>query len=62
VNLTVDDVAVIGKQIIDTELEFNRKAGFTSLDDRLPEFMREEKLPPFDGVFDVTDDELDSVF
>ena len=61
-NLTVDDVAVIGKQIIDTELEFNKRAGFTSIDDRLPEFFMEEELEPSGGVFDVTDDELDSVF
>jgi aldehyde:ferredoxin oxidoreductase len=61
-NLVVDDVAVIGKQILDIELDFNKRAGFTAIDDRLPEFLREEKLPPFDGVFDVTDDELDSVF
>ena len=61
-NLTVADVGVIGKQIIDTELEFNRKAGFTSADDRIPEFMKTEKLEPSGEVFNVTDDELDSVF
>ena len=60
--LTLDDVPIIGKQIIDAELEFNKKAGFTSADDRLPEFIREEELPPYGGIFDVTDDELDSVF
>ena len=61
-NLTVDDVPVIGKQILDIELEFNKKAGFTEIDDRLPEFFMEEKLPPSGEVFNVTDDELDSVF
>lgn len=61
-NLTVDDVPVIGKQIIDIELDFNKKAGFTELDDRLPEFILEEKLPPSNEVFNVTDDDLDSVF
>jgi aldehyde:ferredoxin oxidoreductase len=61
-NLVVDDVAVIGKQILDVELDFNKRAGFTALDDRLPEFILEEKLPPSDEVFNVTDDELDSVF
>jgi len=61
-NLVVDDVAVIGKQILDVELEFNKRAGFTALDDRLPEFIMEEKLPPSNEVFNVTDDELDSVF
>ena len=61
-NLTVADVAPIGKSIIDTELEFNKKAGFTPMHDRLPEFFMEEKLPPHDSVFDVSDDDLDSVF
>ena len=61
-NLTVEDVPKIGKQIIDVELEFNKKAGFTAVDDRLPEFMMEEKLPPHNEVFNVSDDELDSVF
>jgi aldehyde:ferredoxin oxidoreductase len=61
-NLTVDDVGPIGKSIIDTELEFNKKAGFTAIHDRLPEFILEEKLPPHNTVFDVTDDDLDSVF
>ena len=61
-NLTVDDVGPIGKSIIDTELEFNKKAGFTRIHDRLPEFFLEEKLPPHNTVFDVPDDDLDSVF
>jgi aldehyde:ferredoxin oxidoreductase len=62
VNLTVNDVAPIGMSIIKTELDFNKAAGFTSLDDRLPEFFKTEKLPPTNEVFDVTDEELDKVF
>jgi aldehyde:ferredoxin oxidoreductase len=61
-NLTVDDVGPIGKSIIDIELEFNKKAGFTEIHDRLPEFILEEKLPPHNTVFDVPDEDLDSVF
>jgi aldehyde:ferredoxin oxidoreductase len=61
-NLTVDDVVPIGQSIIDAEIEFNKKAGFTSVHDRLPEFFMEEKLPPHNTVFDVSDDDLDSVF
>ncbi len=62
VNLTVNDVAPIGMSIIKTELDFNKAAGFTSADDRLPEFFKTEKLPPTNEVFDVTDEELDKVF
>jgi aldehyde:ferredoxin oxidoreductase len=61
-SLTVDDVPKIGQQIIDTEIAFNRAAGFTAVHDRLPEFIMEEKLPPSNEVFNVTDEELDSVF
>ena len=62
INLTVNDIAGVGKSIIDTEIKFNKAAGFTNKDDRLPEFLLKEPLPPHNGVFDVPDDELDSVF
>ncbi|MFW6006264.1 MAG: aldehyde ferredoxin oxidoreductase C-terminal domain-containing protein [Candidatus Bipolaricaulota bacterium] len=60
-DLTVDDIPDIGKEIIDTERKFNEEAGFTKEDDRLPEFMREEELPPHNQVFDVAKEELDKV-
>jgi aldehyde:ferredoxin oxidoreductase len=37
------------------------KAGITS-DYRIPEYMREEPLPPHNAVFDVPDSDLDTVF
>ncbi|MFP3953413.1 MAG: aldehyde ferredoxin oxidoreductase C-terminal domain-containing protein [Candidatus Acetothermia bacterium] len=60
-DLTVDDIPEIGKSVIDVEREFNKQAGFTKEDDRLPEFMREEELPPHNDVFDVSDEVLDEV-
>ncbi len=59
---SVDDVVEIGKDILKKEREFNKKAGFTKYDDRLPEFMKEEKLPPHDSTFDVSDEDLDEVW
>jgi aldehyde:ferredoxin oxidoreductase len=44
------------------EREFNRRAGFTPADDRLPEWMTQEPLPPTQAVFDVSEEELDGVF
>lgn len=44
------------------EREFNRLAGFTSKDDRIPEWMTEEPLQPTNSVFDVPESELDSIF
>jgi aldehyde:ferredoxin oxidoreductase len=61
-SLTVDDALNLGKQILKVEREFNIKAGFTSADDRLPEFFGLEELPPHNTVFDVKGEELDQVF
>ncbi len=60
-NLSLDDVTEYGKQILRTEIEFNRAAGFTASDDRLPEFFSKEPLTPHHVVFDVSDEELDQV-
>lgn len=59
---TGDDVTRIGQEILDKELAFNRAAGFTEVEDRMPEFMKYEKLPPHDVVWDVPDETLDAVF
>jgi aldehyde:ferredoxin oxidoreductase len=61
-NLTVADVPGYGQSIIDVERKFNKAAGFTKLDDRLPEFFLKEKLAPHNTVFDVSDEELDKVW
>jgi aldehyde:ferredoxin oxidoreductase len=52
----------LGKQTIRMEREFNRRAGFTAKDDRIPEWMTREKLPPHNSVFDVPDEVLDNIF
>ncbi len=62
INLTGDDVTGLGERIIKTEREFNKKAGLTNSADRLPEFMKYEKLPPHDVVWDFTNEEIDSVW
>lgn len=48
----------LGVQTLALEKKFNRDAGFTAKDDRLPEFMYSEALPGSELVFDVTDEEL----
>ncbi len=59
---SIEDVMDFGKEGLKVEREFNEKAGFSKEDDRLPEFMKEEKLPPHNVVFDVPDEEIDSVW
>ncbi|MFX1544175.1 MAG: aldehyde ferredoxin oxidoreductase C-terminal domain-containing protein [Promethearchaeota archaeon] len=55
------DVTEYGSAILKNEREFNKKAGFTNKDDRLPEFFYTEPLPPHNVVFEVSDEELDKV-
>ncbi|MCG8471435.1 MAG: aldehyde ferredoxin oxidoreductase [Desulfobacterales bacterium] len=57
--LTADDVLAIGIQTLETEKAFNKEAGFTKKDDRLPG-MFNSKLAPHDVTWDFTDEELDS--
>ena len=57
-----DILQQLGKQTLLLEREFNRRAGFTAADDRLPEWMTREPLPPHQAVFDVSEEDLDTVF
>ncbi|UCD31615.1 MAG: aldehyde ferredoxin oxidoreductase [Desulfobacterales bacterium] len=62
IELTADDVVALGKKILDYERDFNARAGFTSKQDRLPEFFKNEPLPPHNAIFEVKDEDLDQVF
>ncbi len=57
-----DILQVLGRETLNLEREFNRQAGFTNAHDRLPEWMTREPVPPTNSVFDVSDQDLDSVF
>jgi aldehyde:ferredoxin oxidoreductase len=57
-----DILQILGINTLALEREFNQRAGFTALDDRLPEWMNEEALPPNQLVFDVPDREMDTLF
>jgi aldehyde:ferredoxin oxidoreductase len=57
-----DILQKLGRITLSLERKFNRAAGFGKDDDRLPEWMTKEKLPPHDAIFDVTDEDLDKVF
>ncbi len=59
---TVADYDRFNREVLRTELEFNRRAGLTPADFRIPEYMREEPLPPHNATFDVPDAELDTIF
>lgn len=55
-------LAQLGRETLELEREFNRLAGFTAADDRLPEWMTREQLPPHNTVFDVSEAEMDAIF
>ncbi|MCP4690638.1 MAG: aldehyde ferredoxin oxidoreductase, partial [Desulfobacterales bacterium] len=57
-----EDIPAMGVRVLKAERQFNRAAGFTSKDDRLPKFFREEPLPPHNKVFLISDEEIDGVF
>lgn len=59
---TLEDYDRANRDVLRTELEFNRLAGITAADYRIPEYMREEPLPPHNVTFDVPDSALDAVF
>jgi aldehyde:ferredoxin oxidoreductase len=60
----VDDNVLLelGQKTLKLERAFNHAAGFGPEDDRLPEWMTTEPLPPHNTVFDIPNEDLDQVF
>lgn len=56
------DLDNANRDVLRTELEFNKRVGITREDNRIPEYMREEALAPHNVTFDVPDSELDRIF
>lgn len=59
---SVVELLETSKGILRTELAFNRAAGLTKADDRLPKFFSEEGLSPKSLTFDISDQDLDQVY
>jgi aldehyde:ferredoxin oxidoreductase len=57
-----DFLQQLGRETLKLEREFNRRAGFTEADDRLPEWFSNTPISPHDAVFDVDAEDLDNVF
>ena len=62
--MTDEELLELSREAIETEREFNRRAGFDKQDDRLPRWLLDEPLPMPDGpsVFDIDDAMLDEVW
>jgi len=54
-------MTTLGDSVLEIERRFNKAAGLTSKDDRLPRFFSEESNAPGAPVFDVAEAEIDSV-
>jgi aldehyde:ferredoxin oxidoreductase len=61
-NVTYEDVQKIGIDALETEREFNRRAGVSEEFFDIPEFMREEPLPPRNSVFDISMEEMQQIW
>lgn len=61
-NWNLAQLEQLARNVIQWEIEFNRRAGFTPAHDRIPEWMRETRLPPHDAVWDIPDEELDAIW
>jgi aldehyde:ferredoxin oxidoreductase len=59
---TEQDWKDLGTKVLKTELEFNKKAGFTKKEDRLPKMFYKEPLPPHNKVILIPDEEMDTTF
>ncbi len=55
-----DDIPAMGIRVLQAEIEFNKKAGFTSKDNRLPDFFYKEALPPHNKTVLITDEQMDT--
>jgi aldehyde:ferredoxin oxidoreductase len=56
-----DELLATAEKALQVEREFNRRAGFGSAQDRLPEFMMDEPLPDSGNLFDVPLEELKKI-
>ncbi|MGB9812124.1 MAG: aldehyde ferredoxin oxidoreductase C-terminal domain-containing protein [Thermovenabulum sp.] len=61
-DLSFKEIKKIGVRVLETERKFNEFAGVSEKIKRMPEFMREEPLPPTNAVFDIPQEELESIW
>ncbi|MCX5837079.1 MAG: aldehyde ferredoxin oxidoreductase [Deltaproteobacteria bacterium] len=61
-DLAYADVQKMGLDVLETEREFNRRSGAGEEFNDMPEFMREEPLPPMNSVYDVPMAEMQRIW
>jgi aldehyde:ferredoxin oxidoreductase len=61
-DISYPEIRKLGALILEMEREFNYRAGASEHFHRMPEFMRDEPLPPNNSVFDISQDELEGIW
>jgi aldehyde:ferredoxin oxidoreductase len=61
-SVTYEELREMSRMFLLRERDFNRRAGFTGVHDRIPEFMKKENLLPNNSVFDIREEELDTFY
>ncbi len=59
--ISADELRAAAVNALEVEREFNRRAGLSPAQDRLPEFMTEEPLPEVGHIFDVPAEDLKKI-
>ena len=54
----MDDVVALGREVVRRERAFNRAAGLSPTQDRLPGFFYEDPSPPSGRVFGISQEAL----
>jgi aldehyde:ferredoxin oxidoreductase len=60
--ITFDKLIELSKQVIQTEIKFNEKAGLPQSINGLPEFFYTERLEPQQHIFDIPKTALENIF
>ena len=58
-DLSAENYVQMGKDVLKAERAFNLKAGIGENADRVPDWIRQEPLPPMNAVFDVSQEDID---
>lgn len=61
-DMSFEEIKRMGVDVLETERKFNELAGVSEKVKSMPEFMREEPLPPNNEVFDIPQEELESIW
>lgn len=60
--ISLEDIRKISEEVLETEREFNKRAGVSEDYYNIPEFMADEPLPPNNTVFDVPLEEMKKIW